>query len=1036
MAAKNIKLSGVELDAFRGFKEHVKFDFMTADGQMANLVAVFAPNGFGKTSFFEGVEWSVKGTIERFDENPTIKNAAVEEGGDILKNRDATAEHGRVRLNDGEGKFFERRTSSSANWDLLPGIIERKSNSAIKSGLKTFNSNQLIEIMPQSRIDSFLSSKTPQQKYEALLDFWGGKDDSAYFVGISRLCEATAKEIEEHEKAIADLKGEIDALAQTSDKVAFFNQLIQAINDSQQFKFNLQPFTEETTAAELHETTKQLNHFIVNSEFETRQEQDRKNGLQILANTYELYQKNLAEKKTVTEQLGVFSQQVADMEDFQKRTKERERLNKELAQAQQTLATLRQIEALRQEFVQTAGRITTANTEKRSRNELIRNLATESSKATKDLNQYQANLNNLSQSALSLQQNLEKIADMEKRIAENTAIIQPALDRAQLAEKVKMIYDGGASEIIRELQSLQQTYKQPIELFVKQDFGFPAFQELAGVITKLYESKEALKKNYEQFRADFSKAGSLDENLQKLIQFGREHVLETHTDTCPLCQTKQQSYEALVALIETQKQDILGLADLRQQMDTLKKEIDEQEALIEKTYAEFIETLKDYEEVLMAALSRREKKSADMAANFQYYDSAAALATAAHQRLTADADELRKANAALQKLIGNAEKQRNKLTEDITKLTALLADHQFKIDNAQARVSELDAQIKLDQQQTDYVTAQDYLNKNKLSEQDFLKDGFAGKIGSQSYLTRELEKQLEDNAHLLAQLQAKALPADAIGLKRQVKEIEKTLNGLLKSTEQFEESYQLLLRSEQFDLPTMQEQLAASERVLALHQASYLKLKELQENISVMQNNLIVNEKKRELKKLENEHATLGASLLKLEALKNKVSEFLLAKINAVFNQKIINEIYRKIDPHPDLKEIKLAPEFNDVKPKLHIYAAEDDGRKMVNPSLYLSSAQINILSLSIFLAKALQNKDTMINTIFMDDPIQYLDSINVLSFIDLIRTITTDKDIDRQVVISTHDENFFKLLQRKFDNTFYPSKFIRFDSYGKVAAH
>ena len=88
-----------------------------------------------------------------------------------------------------------------------------------------------------------------------------------------------------------------------------------------------------------------------------------------------------------------------------------------------------------------------------------------------------------------------------------------------------------------------------------------------------------------------------------------------------------------------------------------------------------------------------------------------------------------------------------------------------------------------------------------------------------------------------------------------------------------------------------------------------------------------------------------------------------------------------------------------------------EESKDEIDPILYLSSAQVNILSLSIFLAKALQNKDVMVNTIFMDDPIQYLDSINVLSFIDLLRSITSDKQLDRQVVISTHDENFFNLL-------------------------
>ena len=66
-----------------------------------------------------------------------------------------------------------------------------------------------------------------------------------------------------------------------------------------------------------------------------------------------------------------------------------------------------------------------------------------------------------------------------------------------------------------------------------------------------------------------------------------------------------------------------------------------------------------------------------------------------------------------------------------------------------------------------------------------------------------------------------------------------------------------------------------------------------------------------------------------------------------------------------------------------------------------------------------------------MDDPIQYLDSINVLSFIDLLRTIITKEK--RQIVISTHDKNFYQLLQKKLDSQYYNSKFIELESYGKI---
>ena len=186
------------------------------------------------------------------------------------------------------------------------------------------------------------------------------------------------------------------------------------------------------------------------------------------------------------------------------------------------------------------------------------------------------------------------------------------------------------------------------------------------------------------------------------------------------------------------------------------------------------------------------------------------------------------------------------------------------------------------------------------------------------------------------------------------------------------------------------------------------------------------------LKTMNDRFDKLKEITTELSDLKDKVKLYIDTKVNAVFNQDIINDIYQKIDPHPELKEIKLDLDFSQLKPKLTIKAKKFTNNVEIDPILYLSSAQINILSLSIFLAKALQKGNSVVDTIFMDDPVQYLDSINILSFIDLLRVMISKDGINRQVVISTHDDNFFRLLKKKFDPGFYTSKFIEFETYGK----
>ena len=58
------KIKEIDITAFRAYKDVQKFDFIHKNsGNIANLVAIYAPNGYGKTSFFDAVEWAVTGTI-------------------------------------------------------------------------------------------------------------------------------------------------------------------------------------------------------------------------------------------------------------------------------------------------------------------------------------------------------------------------------------------------------------------------------------------------------------------------------------------------------------------------------------------------------------------------------------------------------------------------------------------------------------------------------------------------------------------------------------------------------------------------------------------------------------------------------------------------------------------------------------------------------------------------------------------------------------------------------------------------------------
>ncbi|WP_220358710.1 hypothetical protein [Citrobacter koseri] len=170
-----------------------------------------------------------------------------------------------------------------------------------------------------------------------------------------------------------------------------------------------------------------------------------------------------------------------------------------------------------------------------------------------------------------------------------------------------------------------------------------------------------------------------------------------------------------------------------------------------------------------------------------------------------------------------------------------------------------------------------------------------------------------------------------------------------------------------------------------------------------------------------------------LNAERAAIVDRLKLLINNFFYEDLINSIYKKIDPHPAFKKVEFKADFDSDKPGLNIVVSDEVGEQ-ISPILYFSAAQTNILSLSVFLASALHAKDdegNPINVVMIDDPIQSMDSINILSTIDLLRSICIQ--FDKQIIISTHDENFFALLQRKIPAQIFGSKFLQLEKFGVV---
>ncbi|MCS2499571.1 hypothetical protein NXW59_19945 [Bacteroides fragilis] len=170
-----------------------------------------------------------------------------------------------------------------------------------------------------------------------------------------------------------------------------------------------------------------------------------------------------------------------------------------------------------------------------------------------------------------------------------------------------------------------------------------------------------------------------------------------------------------------------------------------------------------------------------------------------------------------------------------------------------------------------------------------------------------------------------------------------------------------------------------------------------------------IDKKKKIIDELDNKLDVLNKE-------KERLSTYVKTYIDNFFDKMLINKLYNTIDPHPKYKHINFDCDFEKQNPRLCVKMATANGvADEIVPNLYFSSAQINILSFCIFMAKALNAKDDNgedVNCIFIDDPIQAMDDINVLSVVDLLRNVAFAND--KQVLITTHDRNFYELLKKK----------------------
>ena len=1035
-----MKIKKVCIQAFRAYNDiqDGTFDFSLSNGEPAKFVAIYAPNGFGKSSFYDAVEWALTKNIGRYVRSSSKSSNTAAANNDktpdkaqyIIRNHDAPANLDTlVKIYTTNGKPISRRASPAAL-----GKRDFAFSSNVAKGTQSFRDI----FLSQEGVDTFIRESKPTDRYERFTDSFCTDAENTR-KKLQALRFENAQILEEIEAECSKLQNLLD---QPIDLTAFqnYNTAVESLGeDGHPLRVSEESFdygTEGNYSFVIAEKTQQfeailqdkisalnrLNELLNNLESAKRSEEnllqslENFNNLKHAADSFITYRNYDSQAINHRAELAALSAQLSLINRLRDALPTHSKIKHEASLIQKTISEKKQL-IKNEETTQSNLIVTLAELA----NKIITTEAT--------LNQWQRYKEAASLSFIEIQSSTNITQNLEAEISNIEPRIQALISNKE-----------GLTERLNKLCNLIINRHNSISALM----GYIALDEdqtlrLTAANRRISQADADLSENLTALNLVNEQSGLFGQ----LVNLGKSLIDEHKGPNCPLCDHKFDSHEELLNKISNNQaisslqrhlqQKALAISNTRnidlseanEVVRSLQKALDESISSIRTNITKATEQIDSSTSILNTFRNQMTQATAKIESARAHTLQMDELALSAHISSQTNIAELNKQN-----LISTQAARLSNLNESTYSCT----QHQDKIRELNASLDILKAEPA-----HDAITA--YLIAAELDLETNLTDHFARQ-------TSELEEQIKYRNDMLNQV-----VADSTAMQISMKEagtwlnnvdIEQRYNALKADRDSWlninSEYIQQITDTLKITKPTS---LDGIEEILAARISKYtseisssqtkkhtiLALQAIFPTLLPYIQHLDLKKSLTKLQLRETQHTSIHTHL---ENEITKVISYLKAKISGFFYEDLINDIYKKIDPHPNFKTVEFVPFFSqDGPPSLHILVIGEDGKRLP-PTLYFSAAQLNILSLSIFLAKAIHasHKGSPLDVILIDDPMHSMDSINILSTIDLLRNIT--QQLNKQIIISTHDENFYRLLQQKIHPE-YGSKFLRLESYGIV---
>ncbi len=205
-----MKLQKVKIQAFRAYDkvENGTFDFSVSKGQHADFVSLYAPNGFGKTSFYDAVEFAVTNSISRFTRTPLNDDASKSQK-DAAKNKENKQFILRNKFSSSQLETYVEVFTTNPTQPILKrqvSIPRKGSRDFDFTGKKAVHKYFTEVVLAQEWIDAFLLVDNAEERYVKFVNYFGDKDLDGYFKKLVELSNANEKQRETLKKKLKNYK--------------------------------------------------------------------------------------------------------------------------------------------------------------------------------------------------------------------------------------------------------------------------------------------------------------------------------------------------------------------------------------------------------------------------------------------------------------------------------------------------------------------------------------------------------------------------------------------------------------------------------------------------------------------------------------------------------------------------------------------------------------------------------------------------------------------------------------------------------------